>query len=306
MAIVNFGSINIDKVFTVDSIVVPKETIHSRRVDTFTGGKGANQSVAVAKSGYKEIYHAGLIGSDGSWIIDKLSSYKVDTRFIETIKDHLTGQAMIQVDSSGQNAIVLYGGANHSFTHSYVDTVLDHFDKGSWVLLQNEINLNDYILKQSYVRGLNVVLNPAPYDSTITDLSLEYLSVLALNEVEAEGLSGLSDPLKALEKLCSDYPKTAILITVGPHGVLYGKGRTTRYSYGTWDVPVVDTTAAGDTFIGYLVSSLAQGLSVEEALHLSSAASNLTIMTHGAMDSIPTIGELSRINEYTKKEFSLP
>ena len=298
MRIVNFGSTNIDIVFAVDHIVLPGETISSSNLTRTTGGKGANQSVAVAKAGQHQIFHAGRIGPDGLWIKDKLQSMGVDTSFL-AVGETPTGQALIQVAADGQNSIVLYGGANKEFTTADIDAIFSHFSAGDWVMLQNEINQLSHIIRKAHSLHMPICFNPAPFDKSVLDLPLELINLLVVNEVEAEGISGKKDPLEAMETLTKTFPKTGIMITLGGQGVRYGLGSDIRHSFGTWNVPVVDTTAAGDTFIGCYLANIAKGRTVEQALEAASAASSVTVMRPGAMDSIPTPDEFSMLENYS-------
>lgn len=298
MRILNFGSTNIDIVFSVDHIVKPGETLGSSSLTRSTGGKGANQSVAVAKAGQHEIFHAGRIGPDGLWIKDKLQQMGVRTDFVFD-GETPTGQALIQVASDGQNSIVLYAGANKEFTDVGIDEILANFSKGDWVMLQNEINNLAHIIESAYSRGLPICFNPAPFDNSVNDLPLEHIALFVLNEVEAEGLSGVSDPEASMDILTEKFPESEIIITLGGAGVRYGKGKDIRHGFGTWNVPVVDTTAAGDTFIGCYIANIAKGATVPEALRIASAASSVTVMRNGAMDSIPTPDEFSILENYS-------
>ncbi|MDD3365993.1 MAG: ribokinase [Sphaerochaetaceae bacterium] len=297
MRILNFGSTNIDIVFAVDHIVAPGETISSTNMTRSTGGKGANQSVAVAMAGEHEVFHAGKIGPDGLWIKEKLQAKGVRTDFL-TVGKTPTGQALIQVAANGQNSIVLYAGSNKEFTKSEIEAVFKHFNAGDWVMLQNEINLLDYIIETAHKKGLSICFNPAPFEASVLTLPLAYIDLLVVNEVEAEGLSGKKDPVEALDALTNEFPDTDIILTLGPLGARYGR-KDVRYSYGTWKVPVIDTTAAGDTFIGCYVANIAKGKHVQEALELASAASSITVMRPGAMDSIPSPAEFSILDAYT-------
>jgi ribokinase len=298
MRILNFGSINIDTVFKVDHIVLPGETIASTAVRRTLGGKGANQSVAVVKAGGHPVHHAGLVGSDGAWIKDRLASHGVDTTWIGN-SEALTGQAIIQVTKEGENAIVLDSGANSTFTRSWIDTVLSNFAAGDWVMLQNETNELIHIMDHAHRRGMRICFNPAPFDRTILKLPLEVTDLLVVNEVEAEGLCGKTDPDDALETLTTTYPRTEVVITLGRAGVRHGKGSDVRHRFGTWNVPVVDTTGAGDTFIGCYLGTIARGTPVQEALRRASAAASVMVMRPGAMEAIPSIEECAILESYT-------
>ncbi len=304
MALYNFGSTNIDIIFKVDHIVRPGETIPSSSLTRSVGGKGANQSAGASYAGEAQVYHVGRIGEDGRFIIPLLEEKGVDVSFLQESSTP-TGQALIQVSREGQNSIVLYGGGNQTFTAEDVDRVLSHTKKGDWILLQNEINLNHYIIEQSRKRELKICFNPAPYNDDVKQLPLHLLDILVLNETEAEGLSTVSDPVASLKSLSDMYPDTEILITLGKDGVLHAKGNGEITSCGVWDVPVVDTTAAGDTFIGCYVANRSRDVSVAESLVRASKASNITVMREGALPSIPRPTEFSLLDGYAYRDLKL-
>jgi ribokinase len=299
MHILNFGSINIDIAFSVDHIVTPGETLASKHLSRSTGGKGANQSVAVARAGGHEVFHVGKIGEDGRWIIDKLASYQVNTDYI-SVGNTPTGQALIQVAEDGENAIVLYGGSNHTFSESEIDAVLENFPSDTIVMLQNEINHIDYIIQAAHKRNMTICFNPAPFDPSVLHLPLSYVTMFFLNEVESEGISHITDPNQAIEYLTQQYPDAEIILTRGSEGVLYGKGPTIRHKLGTWKVPVVDTTGAGDTFIGCYIARRAQGDSIQSALETATKAAAIAVMHPGAMESIPHAHALSEIGLFAE------
>ncbi len=305
MALYNFGSTNIDIIFKVDHIVKPGETIPSTSLERSVGGKGANQSVGASYAGEVKVFHVGIIGEDGAFILPLLEEKGVDVRFLKKGPTP-TGQALIQVTREGQNSIVLYGGGNQTFAPDDVDKVLAFTSPGDWILLQNEINMNRYIIEKGKEMGLNICLNPAPYSDSIKDLPLSLIDILVLNETEAEGLSGESDPLTALQKLTESFPETEILITLGKDGVIQKQGHSKMITCGVWEVEVKDTTAAGDTFIGCYVASRSKGLDTETALELASRASNITVMREGALPSIPHPGEFSLLDQYSYRPVQLP
>ncbi len=301
MKIVNFGSVNIDIVFDVDNIVLPGQTIASSAFSLYCGGKGANQSVAVAQTNLIPIYHAGLIGSDGLWIKKKLEAFGVHTDFVFEIEEP-SGQAFIQVAKNGQNSIVLYSGANKKFTKQFVDTVFANFKKNDWLMIQNETNLLPYIIEKAKEKGLNICFNPAPFDKSVLDLPLHLIDLLSVNETEAQSLCGSDKIDEILVTLKERYPKTAVLLTLGKRGAIWSKGEQ-MFSYGNYNVPVVDTTGAGDTFIGYFLAAMVSGKSNYDSLKLASMAANVAITKKGAMDSIPRIEELSLLDLYGYIEF---
>ena len=182
MKILNFGSCNIDFVYKLDHIVTIGETETSNSMQVFPGGKGLNQSVALAKAGM-EVYHAGCIGTDGEMLTDVLESNGVDISNIKKVAEK-TGHAIIQVSSKGDNSIFLYPGSNAKITEEFVDEVLDKFQKGDMLLLQNEINKIDYIIEKAYKKGMYIIFNPSPYNDEIKNLDFNMLSYIIINEVE--------------------------------------------------------------------------------------------------------------------------
>lgn len=160
MKVLNIGSMNLDHVYTVDHIVEPGETQSSTQLQLFLGGKGMNQSVALAKAGV-EVYQGGMIGADGGVFLDACREYGIHADYIRTV-DARTGHAIIQIDKNAQNCILLYGGANQALTEAYVDEVISQFDSGDILLLQNEVNLLPYIVDRGYAQGMKIVLNPSP------------------------------------------------------------------------------------------------------------------------------------------------
>ncbi len=304
MPIFNFGSTNIDIIFKVDHIVLPGETISSSALTRSTGGKGANQSVGASFAGEAKVFHVGKIGPDGSFIRSILEEKGVDTTFLREGSTP-TGQALIQVSKEGQNSIVLYGGGNKEFTPDEIDETLHHAEKGDWVLLQNEINELHTIITKCKEKEMKICFNPAPFDESVKSLPLHLLDVLVLNEVEAEGLTQTKDPYTSLEILSSTYKSCQIIITLGKYGVMHKEGTSPITTCGIWDVPVVDTTAAGDCFIGTYIARISLGDSVEDALKKASAASSVTVMREGAIPSIPSPSETQILDKETFVPFSL-
>lgn len=162
MKVLNFGSLNIDYVYSLDHFVQKGETISSRSLNIFSGGKGLNQSVALGRAG-AEVYHAGAIGQDGDFLTDILRDAGVRTEYVRRLSSVRTGNAIIQRDSKGDNCIILYGGANQSIEKAQVDETLDQFSEGDFLVLQNEINELPYIMEQAHKKGLRIVLNPSPW-----------------------------------------------------------------------------------------------------------------------------------------------
>ena len=284
MKVLNFGSLNLDYVYSVDHMVAPGETLASFGIDVFCGGKGLNQSIALARAGVS-VYHAGMVGEEGGELLKACEEGGVKTDYIRTISGK-SGHTIIQVDKEGQNCILLYGGANRRITEEYVDEVLSHFEKGDILLLQNEVNLLDYIIDQAYERGMMIILNPSPYDSALDACDFGKISMFLLNEIEGEQVTGETDTEEVLEKLKTIYPNAKVVLTLGGNGAVY-QYRDEQYRQGIYRVKVVDTTAAGDTFTGYFISSVIQGLPVPEGLALAAKASAMAVSRQGATASIP-------------------
>ena len=293
MKILNFGSLNIDYVYSVDHFVRPGETLSSDKMEIFCGGKGLNQSIALARAG-ANVYHAGVVGrKDGKNLIDILAENNVNTEFIK-VHDAQSGHALIQVDSSGQNCILLYGGTNQMMDKEHIDFVFEHFSEGDFILLQNEINMLDYIMKKAHNKGMVIVLNPSPMKSNILDLPLENVDYLMLNEVEASDLCGRESVEYMLDALRIKLPNTKIILTLGKEGAIYSDGDV-RLKQGIYRVSAVDTTAAGDTFTGYFIASILNK-SPEESLRIASMASAIAVSRKGAEASIPKLQEVLASN----------
>ncbi len=291
MKILNFGSCNIDIVYTVDHIVRPGETISVDNIETFVGGKGLNQSVALANAGAK-VYHAGCIGSDGAILSDFMQSAGVDLTYLR-VADIKTGQATIQVDKNGENAIFLYAGANHAITEKYVDSVLSNFAEGDFLLLQNEINNIDYIIDKAYERGMKIFFNPAPFNKIAAGIDLNKLYCIIPNEIESSGYTGREDYNAFVELIKNSYPNLRAVVTLGKRGCVYIDEENILYQ-SAFNVEAVDTTAAGDTFVGYFIAQISAGKSVKEAIKTACAASAVTVSRKGAAPSIPIIDEVER------------
>lgn len=289
MKILNIGSMNYDYVYSVEHIVRPGETISSSKMETFCGGKGLNQSVALAKAG-AQIYHAGMIGEDGERLLDICKKNNIDSSYIKTI-DGKSGHTIIQVEEKGQNCILLCGGSNRCLTKDYVDWVLNSFEKGDWLLLQNEVNLLSYIIDKAYENGLYIALNPSPFDDYVKECDLSKVSLFLLNEIEGEQITGKTKAEEILDTLMEEYPDAKVVLTLGSEGAVY-RDKLQECSQGIYNVKAVDTTAAGDTFTGYFIQSLINKLPIEEALELSAKASAIAVSRPGATSSIPFIEEV--------------
>lgn len=353
--ILNIGSLNIDHVYRVKGFVRPGETAEALSYARHAGGKGFNQSVALARAG-AAVSHAGLIGEDGLWLRDYLDREGVETSRLR-VTDAPTGHAFIQVDEkSGQNCILLHGGANRRFDAGAAairalfdgtdgkSGIPDPFGPGDWLLLQHETNALPEILREAGRRGMRVAFNPAPMTEAVPSYPLEIVTYFILNEGEALALAGLDpdgfetaspDPAaletahpdkdrqeqghpkkgpleqtrleqtrleqarleqarldQAMEALNRRFPRADILFTLGAEGA-WQKGPAGEFRVPAEKVQAVDTTAAGDTFLGYMLAGLAAGMGPEPALRRACRAAALGVTRPGAADSIPRLHEVA-------------
>lgn len=288
MRILNYGSINIDHVYQVDHFVQPGETQAAIGYHQYCGGKGLNQSMALAAAG-AEVYHAGRVGPDGVHICEQMKAKGVKTEFI-TIGDEPTGHALIQVTASGENCIITFGGANHLIDSIAIDQVLLHFEAGDFLLVQNEISAVPYLIEKAAKRGMKIIFNPAPLNRLALH-TLEHVNYFIVNEVEGAGLTGASTPETILTTMAEKYPKAQTILTLGENGVSWLE-RNQIHHLPAVPVRVVDTTAAGDTFIGYFVTELVQGTSLQSSLEIASQAAALCVTRPGAAASIPSRAEV--------------
>lgn len=292
MKVLNFGSLNIDYVYKLHHIVEKGETISSETLNTYPGGKGLNQSVALGKAGVS-VFHAGAIGEEGRFLIEFLEEAGVDTRYIRIIPGVKTGHAVIQNDEKGDNCIILYGGANQMITKEQVDHTLEGFEAGDYLLLQNEINELGYIVKKARERGMIIVLNPSPMNKIIKELPLQYVDYFILNEIEAGQIleERPEDADKLIKGLRSRFSQTKIVLTLGSAGSWYCDS-TKQTVQEIYPAETVDTTAAGDTYTGYFIAGILEGAAVEGAMDMAARASAIAVSRPGAGVSIPTRAEL--------------
>lgn len=297
MKVLSLGSLNVDFNYMVGHITTPKETQASEHMKAFPGGKGLNQAISMSRAGMK-VAHAGMIGKDGAVLIKTLEAAGVDTSLIETI-DGRTGHAIIQVDHMGQNAILLYGGANRKITTEFIDRALEGYEEGDVLLLQNEISNVGYAIEKAYEKKMFIVLNPSPSNKGLEEYDLQKVSMFFLNEVEGQALSGFIQPGDVLISLSEKYPNSEFVLTLGRHGSFYrGKGSQTYQP--AIETRAVDTTAAGDVFEGFFLACYLEGGSPAEALRRASYAAAISVGRPGASLSAPTQEELE---EMLKKGF---
>lgn len=300
MKVLCFGSLNIDYTYRVPHFVQKGETLSSESLEVFSGGKGLNQSVALAKAGV-DTYHAGVIGEDGMFLVKVLQEAGVHTELIKIRSDVRTGNAIIQNDHEGDNCILLYGGANQAVTEKQVDETIEKFEKGDFLLIQNEINELSYIVQKAHEKQMKIVLNPSPMNEKILNLPLEYIDYFVLNEIETAQILGEElkqeyDGEELAQKLKNRFSTAAVLMTMGAEGSVYIDNEQT-VTQEAFRVKAVDTTAAGDTFTGFFLSGLARGIAVKNAMEEASKASAIAVTRKGAAPSIPVREEVEKFSE---------
>lgn len=304
MKILNLGSLNIDRVYNVHKFVAAGETISAEKFGIFLGGKGFNQSIAIARAG-GEVYHAGAVGTDGEGLISLLEEEKVHLDYLRQVKGP-SGHAVIQVDDTGQNSIIVYAGANGAVDQAYIDEVLGHFDQGDLLLLQNEVSNVGYAILKAHEKGMKVAFNPSPITPDLFKYPLGLVDFFILNELEGKALTGEKEYEAILDAMSAAYPNSVSVLTVGEDGVIYRDHRR-QLECGIYKVSVMDTTAAGDTFCGYFLAGLSQGRSIEEILKNASMASAIAVSRKGASPSIPTFKEVNDfLGEWSKNQPHIP
>lgn len=276
MTVYNLGSINIDHFYRVPHIPAPGETLAASGHATGLGGKGANQSVAVARAGARAV-HIGTVGPDGAPWVDRMANYGVEPRV--ALVETATAHANICVDDTGENMIVIFSGANAEQSLTHLKTMMSEGEIGDILLLQNETNLTFETAQIARKKGMRVIYSAAPFDVDAVRRMLPVTDILVLNEVEAAQLAN------ALGQV--DVP--AMLITRGGDGVAWRGDE--EVSLPAFAVTPVDTTGAGDCFIGYVAAGLDQGLGIAQALRRATAASAIQVTRHGTADAIPTKDE---------------
>ena len=297
MKVLSFGSLNIDYTYRVDHFVQKGETVASDSLQVFSGGKGLNQSIALAKAG-AEVYHAGAIGEDGKFLLAVMEEAGVDTSCVKILDDVRTGNAIIQNDKEGDNCILLYGGANQAITKAQIDAVLFRFDAGDCLVLQNEINELPYLMNKAHEKGMKIVLNPSPMNEKIFAMPLHLVDYFILNEVEAEQIlqwktNSEEDMDMLAAALAAKFPNATVVLTIGSAGSIFTNGDK-QFRQSSFRVKAVDTTAAGDTFSGFFIAGILNGPSEEAAMERASKAAAIAVTRAGAAPSIPTQDEVDR------------
>lgn len=305
MKILVYGSLNIDKTYSLNSLVRPGETVSALKMEQFCGGKGFNQAIAFRRAG-NDVCFAGAVGTDSQMILDELDRNGIDRKLVRELPC-ATGHAIIQVDGNGQNSIIILAGANGTNDSARVDEVLSYFGCGDLVVLQNEIPCVDEIIRKAHGKGMIVAYNPSPFNEKCLMCDLGQTDILLINETEGEAMTGIAEPKAILDRLHERHPELAVVLTLGHRGSAFMNKDGTVCTSGIYASDAVDTTAAGDTFTGYFLSTYFGGQSPEDALRIAAIASGISASRNGAGPSIPTLEEtmqlLSKPVDLTKKPF---
>lgn len=283
------GSINIDHSYELERIVRPGETVASRAYRTAWGGKGLNQAIALAKAGARTALAAQLSKADRPGLETLCAPFGLDISGVRGL-DCPSGHAIIQVESSGQNSIIIAAGANGLMEDATISAI-DQYGPGDMLLLQNEVNRMPEIIRRGKERGMTVILNPSPCTEDMLDWPLELVDIFILNETEGEYISGSSQVEEMLDILSTKFPAAGIVLTLGAQGSVYLRGEE-EHRAAALKVEAVDTTAAGDTYTGYFLAGLSRGKTVKESMELATRAAAVTVSRPGAAESIPMAEEI--------------
>lgn len=289
MRVFNFGSINIDQIYRVPHLVGAGETLASLSLSTVLGGKGANQSVALARAGCR-VSHIGKLGESDDWAMNQLLDSGVDVSSVE-LSPEPSGHAIIQVDDMAENSIILHGGTNKTIEREHLFKAMSQAEEGDWLLMQNECNALDSAFDIALKKGLKIAFNPAPMNQQVLQLPLHRCSLLIVNETEARMLGDDQDLDEAFANMAEKFPDTRLVLTLGSQGARLRHG-SFEQSVPAYKVDAVDTTGAGDTFVGYYLASLTHQHDDNVALKRACAAAALSVTRDGATPSIPTLAEL--------------
>ena len=288
--IINFGSLNIDYVYGVDHFVQPGETLSSSSLGIFSGGKGLNQSIAIARAG-GSVMHCGRYGNEGGFLCELLKENGVDVSKLEKV-DAANGHAIIQVEAAGENSILLYGGTNQMIDEKYVDSVMCSIEGGCTVLFQNETSSIAYAMQAAKSKGMKVAINPAPLNDKVFTYPMHMADILFVNQNEGQRLTGEKETEAVIYKLKEEFAKAKVILTLGANGAWFISEKETFFVPSMRVEKVVDTTAAGDTFVGYYLALIDKGVSDKMAMETATKAAAKCISVMGAASSIPKLEEI--------------
>ena len=284
MAIYNLGSINLDYFYHVPHLPKPGETLASTAYHQGLGGKGANQSIAIARGG-GQVKHIGLIHEKDSAHIQFMKDVGVDTTHIHS-SSHPTGHAIVIIEShTAENQILLMQGANHEISEQMIETALATATEGDWALTQNETNLGDVFLQKAKAKGCQICYSAAPFIKDKLLSLIDIIDLLIVNEGEAEAVT------QALGKEPDAWGIPHVIVTKGAEGAYY-EGQEGSYFVPSEKVKAVDTTGAGDTYLGYILAQLSMKQTIKTAMIYAGKAAAIQVTRHGTADVIPALEEI--------------
>lgn len=284
MTIFNLGSINVDYFYKMPHLVRAGETIAASELTIGLGGKGINQSIAIGRAG-GDVWHIGAVGRANADYCDVISASGVKTDYIRLI-DAPSGHAIVMVEEhSAENQIVVMPAANHAISKDQIVNALAHAKSGDWALTQNETLIGPDFLKKAKAKGLKICYSAAPFVAELAADLLPLTDLLVVNEGEAASLSA------HLNKDKSDFGVAHLVVTLGKHGADY-IGVDGRFHVPAFDVQAVNTTGAGDTYLGYLIAAIDDGMDMQSAMKRAAAASAIQVTRAGAAEAIPLTSEV--------------
>ncbi|GMA09249.1 ribokinase [Tetragenococcus halophilus subsp. flandriensis] len=297
------GSMNLDTTIRTERLPMPGETVHSQEMFTGGGGKGANQAIAAARNG-GIVSFIGALGDDaaGKTILELLEQDNIKIHGIKQLENIRTGSAYVMVDDKGENSIIIHGGANQKISDDHIVEVSSLITESDYVIAQLETNLSSIkkgfeIAKQMHI---TTILNPAPAPKQISEELIQLTDILIPNETELEIITGTKvtnqEELYTAAQIVHQMGIRVLIVTLGSKGAFYSFSNVRSGFVSSYNVEAKDTTAAGDTFIGALVTKLSTDMSnMEEAINYGNKASSLTVQRYGAQPSIPYENELIHI-----------
>lgn len=304
MQIINFGSINFDRTYRVSRFPAMGETLQTKELFFGCGGKGLNQSIAASRAG-ASVIHAGPIGNDGRVLEEELQKNGVDTSRLFQV-DTEQGHAVILVDDEGNNEILIHRGSNGMIGEEEIRSIIKTIREPSLVVLQNELPCAHAIIDLAFESGHVVVFNASPVDEEVLhSVDFSHVHWLLINEVEGNQLTGTTEPDSIIRLLRQQYSEMNIVLTLGADGSMCQYGDE-QYRCGSYDVPVADTTGAGDAYTGYFLAGLARGEKPTEIMRRASLAAGISVMRTGASSAIPMRDEVEECyqnNSYLLRDF---
>lgn len=294
------GSLNMDFVCEVDKMPQDGETIIANNFSLIPGGKGANKAYSLGKLGCKNVTMFGAVGNDeyGKELINNLNSVNVETSYIKILDNINTGRAFINVDKRGENIITVVSGANNEITEEMINENVDLIENSDIIILQLEIpiKINELVAKIAKEKGKTVILDPAPAISNLSEDLLKYIDIIKPNETEIEILSGIKitcdNDIVTASNILLDKGVKNVLVTLGGKGSILVNKQTTK-KFNSYYVEVVDTTAAGDSYVAALAKSLSENKTLEYSIKYAHLISSIVVSKKGAQTSIPSIEEVA-------------